>query len=146
MSEDSAFVDAARPRFAGPGALAQSVILAWGWRRRGVAFVGGAAGALAMPPVDFPPALIVPMALAVWLIDGAVDRAEGGGQFWASLRAAFGAGWWWGFGYFVAGLWWLGVGVSRRRRQVRLGAAALACSACRPPSRSFPLSVSRWRD
>ena len=64
MSEDSAFVDAARPRFAAPGGLAQTVILAWGWRRRGIAFVGGAAGALAMPPVDFPPALIAPMALA----------------------------------------------------------------------------------
>ena len=70
--------------------------------------IGGAVGALAMPPVDFTLALIAPMTLAVWLIDGAVDRAEGGGQFWASLRAAFGAGWWWGFGYFVAGLWWLG--------------------------------------
>ncbi len=26
----------------------------------------------------------------------------------AALRNAFGAGWWWGFGYFVAGFWWLG--------------------------------------
>jgi apolipoprotein N-acyltransferase len=44
----------------------------------------------------------------VWRSDGAVDRAEGGGLAWASLRAAFGAGWWLGFGYFVAGLWWVG--------------------------------------
>lgn len=108
MSEDSTLVDTAPPRFAAPAGLAQSAILAWGWRRRAIAFVGGAVGALAMPPVNFAPALIVPMVLAVWLIDGAVDRAESGGQTWASLRAAFGAGWWQGFGYFVAGLWWLG--------------------------------------
>ena len=25
-----------------------------------------------------------------------------------ALRAAAAAGWWWGFGYFLAGLWWLG--------------------------------------
>jgi apolipoprotein N-acyltransferase len=107
MSQDSTLADAAA-RLAAPAGLAQAVILSWGWRRRAIAFVGGAAGALAMPPVDFAPALIIPMTLAVWLIDGAVDRAEGGGLAWASLRAAFGAGWWLGFGYFVAGLWWVG--------------------------------------
>jgi apolipoprotein N-acyltransferase len=26
----------------------------------------------------------------------------------AAVRNAFSAGWWWGFGYFVAGFWWLG--------------------------------------
>src|SRR6185437_5070468 len=26
----------------------------------------------------------------------------------ASLKSAFGAGWWMGFGYFLAGLWWVG--------------------------------------
>ena len=24
------------------------------------------------------------------------------------MQNAFGAGWWWGFGYFIAGFWWLG--------------------------------------
>ena len=24
------------------------------------------------------------------------------------MKRAFEIGWWWGFGYFVAGLWWLG--------------------------------------
>ena len=90
------------------GLFVRNVILAWGWRRRGIAVLGGATGALAMPPVSFAPALIVPLALAVWLIDGSIDRGARDATLWASLRAAFGAGWWWGFGYFTAGLWWLG--------------------------------------
>ena len=88
--------------------FAQNVILTWGWQRRSIAFLGGATGALAMPPFSFAPALIAPLALAVWLIDGSVDRGPREATRWASLRAAFGAGWWWGFGYFTAGLWWLG--------------------------------------
>jgi apolipoprotein N-acyltransferase len=51
---------------------------------------------------------MVPMAVAVWLIDGAADSSASGRTRWASLRSAFAAGWWWGFGYLVAGLWWLG--------------------------------------
>jgi apolipoprotein N-acyltransferase len=110
MSQDSSFpvagVDAPRP--GALGGLAQAVILAWGWRRRAIAFVGGATGALALPPLDWTPLMIVPLALAVWLIDGAVGRGEGRGAGFGALRSAFGAGWWWGFGYFIAGLWWLG--------------------------------------
>ena len=149
MSEDSALVDAARPRFAGPGGLAQSVILAWGWRRRGVAFVGGAVGALAMPPVDFAPALIAPMTLAVWLIDGAVDRTESGGQLWPSLRAAFGAGWWWGFGYFVASLWWLGsaflVDADKFAWALPLGVLGLPAALAVFPGLGFALARLIWR-
>jgi apolipoprotein N-acyltransferase len=84
-------------------AFAQRVILAEGWTRRLIAFAGGAAGALALAPIGFFPAFFVPMTLAVWLLDGA-----GSDSLAASLRRAFGAGWWLGFGYFVAGLWWLG--------------------------------------
>jgi len=149
MSDDSAFVDAAGPRFAGPAGLAHSVILAWGWRRRGIAFVGGAAGALALPPVDFPLALIAPMTLAVWLIDGAVDRAESGGQFWASLRAAFGAGWWWGFGYFVAGLWWLGsaflVDADKFAWALPFGVLGLPAGLALFPAFGFALARLIWR-
>ncbi|TIT01385.1 MAG: apolipoprotein N-acyltransferase, partial [Mesorhizobium sp.] len=29
------------------------------------------------------------------------------GWFWR-LRPAFAIGWWFGFGYFLAGLWWIG--------------------------------------
>lgn len=93
--------------------LADRVILASGWTRRLIALLAGAFGALAMAPFNFGPALIVPMVAAVWLIDGSSEsRGSGPGLAWwpsfGSLRLAFGAGWWFGFGYFLAGLWWLG--------------------------------------
>jgi len=86
--------------------LAQSVILAWGWRRWLMAFVAGALGALAMPPFGVLPALVLGLTVAVWLLDGAVG--EGRAPRRGAVLSAAVAGWWWGFGYFVAGLWWLG--------------------------------------
>jgi apolipoprotein N-acyltransferase len=47
----------------------------------------------------------------VWLIDGSAQAAHPAASRLfpvASCRAAAGAGWWLGFGYFLAGLWWLG--------------------------------------
>ena len=40
----------AMPRVNVLGSLVEGVILSWGWRRRAIAFVSGAVGALAMPP------------------------------------------------------------------------------------------------
>lgn len=90
--------------------VAEFVILAGGWRRRLIAFIGGACGALALAPVNFLPAMIVPMTIAVWLIDGAAEAKQSPGAHLrsAAVRNAFSAGWWWGFGYFIAGFWWLG--------------------------------------
>ncbi len=95
-------------------AIATAVTLASGWRRWIIAFVTGAAGALAMAPFDFFPALMIPMTAAIWLIDGCVETQQKSRFAWVRLglpvsawRAYF-VGWFWGFGYFVAGLWWLG--------------------------------------
>jgi apolipoprotein N-acyltransferase len=85
--------------------IAEAIMLTDGWRRRFIACGAGAAGALAIAPLDFFPAMIIPMTIAVWLLDGS---AEAGLRRAKSLFSAFGIGWWWGFGYFLAGLWWLG--------------------------------------
>jgi apolipoprotein N-acyltransferase len=82
--------------------LAQPVILAWGWRRAAIAFVAGAVSALAMAPVHFWPLLFVTFPLLVWLIDGAAAAR------WRGAAAGFLIGWWFGFGYFIAGLYWVG--------------------------------------
>ena len=86
--------------------LADGVMLAWGWRRRLIALGSGALGALALSPIDFWPALALSLPVSVWLIDGA--PVEGRSPRLATLASAAGAGWWFGFGYHLAGLWWLG--------------------------------------
>jgi len=73
-----------------------------GWRRAGVAAGAGALGALAMPPFGIWPALAVSFPVLVLLIDGA------NGTWGQRLRAAAGIGWAFGFGYFLASLWWIG--------------------------------------
>ncbi|MCP9627796.1 apolipoprotein N-acyltransferase [Rhodopseudomonas palustris] len=81
---------------------ASSVILAWGWKRAAIALVAGALSSLAMAPFNAWPILFITFPVAVWLIDGA-----GAGR-WRGVPAAAMAGWWFGFGYFVPGLYWIG--------------------------------------
>ena len=86
--------------------LAGKVMLLWGARRAFLAIAAGAIGVLALPPFGFFAALFVSFTLLVWLLDGAASHPESG--WLGRLRPAFVTGWLFGFGYFVAGLWWLG--------------------------------------
>src|SRR5688500_16579679 len=86
--------------------LAEAVILSWGWRRRGLAFGAGALSALAQPPFFAFPVLWLTFPVLVWLMDGAVGQARSGRV--RRLLPGFLVGWWFGFGYFLAGLWWIG--------------------------------------
>jgi apolipoprotein N-acyltransferase len=85
-----------------PTRLAHSIVLAWGWKRILVAFAAGAATTLALPPLDLWPVPFLTFPLLVWLIDGCGAGRLGG------VPAAATAGWWFGFGYFLAGLYWVG--------------------------------------
>lgn len=86
--------------------LAGRIMLLAGAKRAGLAFVAGALGALALPPFGFFAVLFVSFPLLVWLLDGVSGNPERGHS--VGLRSAFVVGWLFGFGYFVAGLWWLG--------------------------------------
>jgi apolipoprotein N-acyltransferase len=79
-----------------------AIILSWGWKRAAIALVAGALSALAMAPFDAWPVLFLTFPVAVWLIDGAGAGRRGG------IPAAAMAGWWFGLGYFVPGLYWIG--------------------------------------
>jgi apolipoprotein N-acyltransferase len=62
----------------------------------GAAFLLGALAMAALPPVDLTPLLAVSFTGLVWLADGA-----------RRPREAFGLGWSFGLGFFVAGLYWI---------------------------------------
>jgi apolipoprotein N-acyltransferase len=68
-----------------------------GWSRHFAAILLGIVAATALPPFDFVPALLVAFPGLIWLEDGSADH-----------RAAFALGWSFGFGFFVAGLYWIG--------------------------------------
>ena len=82
--------------------LAQTIVSARGWWRILIAFLAGAASTLALPPTNVWPVPFVTFSILVWLVDGAAGTRLGG------VLAAASAGWWFGFGYFLAGLYWLG--------------------------------------
>jgi len=67
-----------------------------GWRRYSVAVLLGALADAALSPVDLTPVLIVSFSGLVWLLDGTSGR-----------RDALALGWCFGFGFFVAGLYWI---------------------------------------
>src|SRR6266571_7041049 len=82
--------------------LAHSIMLAWGWRRLLIAFLAGAVTTLALPPLSVWPMPFLTFPVLVWLVDGAAGPAR------SAVRSAAVVGWWFGFGYFLAGLYWIG--------------------------------------
>ena len=82
--------------------FAHSIVLAFGWRRAAIAILAGAASALALAPVNAWPILFLTFPVLVWLVDGSAA-----GRWSGAVTAAI-AGWCFGFGYFVAGVYWVG--------------------------------------
>lgn len=85
--------------------LQQRVLLLSGVKRWAVAFVAGLIASLGLAPLHLFVAGFIAFPLIVWLLDGAVGFAGEGAL--KRLRPAFAVGWWFGFGYFIAGLWWI---------------------------------------
>ena len=82
--------------------IAHAIVLAFGWRRAAIALLAGTASALAMAPFNAWPILFVTFPVLVWLVDGSAAGR------WSGAVAAAGVGWCFGFGFFVAGLYWVG--------------------------------------
>jgi len=82
--------------------LAHAVVLAFGWQRAIIAFAAGAVSTLAMEPINAWPILFVTIPVLVWLVDGSTAGR------WSGAMSAALAGWCFGFGYFLAGLYWIG--------------------------------------
>jgi apolipoprotein N-acyltransferase len=83
-------------------AASLAIILSWGWKRAVIALLAGSLSDLAMAPFNAWPVLFLTFPIAVWLIDGA-----GAGRL-RGVPAAATSGFWFGLGYFVPGLYWIG--------------------------------------
>ena len=70
------------------------------WPRFLIAILLGALAAAALPPVDLVPVLVVSFSGLVWLAEGC-----------RRLRAAFLVGWGFGFGFFLAGCYWVAISI-----------------------------------
>ena len=78
-------------------ALAGWLATLTGWRRYAVAAVFGIVATLALPPIYLMPVLYPAFAGLVWLLPKALGRSS-----------AFFTGWWFGMGFFVSSLYWIG--------------------------------------
>lgn len=76
--------------------LRRRVLAISGWRRLALSASLGALAVAALPPIYLWIALVPAFTGLVWLIEGAT-----------TVRAALFAGWWFGLGYFVCGLYWI---------------------------------------
>ena len=80
-----------------------------GWSRRCLAMLFGVVTALALPPLHFWPFLVPGFVGFVWLIEGSsqpTQRPYGNFKL-SALWQAFSGGWWFGLGFFFAGLYWV---------------------------------------
>lgn len=75
-----------------------------GWRRAAFAALLGAVSVLAFAPVHAWPVLFLTLGALVWLLDGCYARHENHAD---RLKCAGLVGFWFGFGYFLAGLYWV---------------------------------------
>jgi len=86
--------------------LAGNIVLLSGGKRIIAAMLAGAIAVLTQAPFDFILAGFISFPVLVWLLDGAAPAPSAG--VLGRLKPAFEVGWWFGFGYFLAGLWWVG--------------------------------------
>ncbi|MCX7353930.1 MAG: apolipoprotein N-acyltransferase [Alphaproteobacteria bacterium] len=80
--------------------LGQRVRVLAGWRRYALALALGIISAAADAPFFIWPVLVPAFTGLVWLLDGSSNARRPG-------RAALALGWWFGFGQFVLGFYWI---------------------------------------
>ena len=73
-----------------------------GWRAFALLFALGAVSALALAPLFFFPAMIIGLTGLIWLLDGSACSER-------PMRSGFWRGFVFGWGYFIAGCFWIGL-------------------------------------
>jgi apolipoprotein N-acyltransferase len=98
-----------RPKFAWLtlGAVSRRISALRGWRRALLSFALGVASVGAFAPFHFWPLLFVTFPALIWMLDGIAGESATHKRNAVWRQAAL-AGWAFGFGFFVAGLYWIG--------------------------------------
>lgn len=113
-----------------------------GWRRALIAIAAGVIATLAFEPFDFFPCLLAAYGLLVLMLDGAAKSPR-------PARAGAALGWLFGFGYFFAGLYWIGyaflVDAERHAWLLPFAAAAMPGGLALFPMVAGGLAAKFWR-
>jgi len=76
-----------------------------GWQRFATAFGLGLLTVAAHAPIHLFAILLITLPCVIWLLDGTDTPTR---ENWRPARAAAAIGWWFGFGYFLGSLYWVG--------------------------------------
>ncbi|MGO9544039.1 MAG: apolipoprotein N-acyltransferase [Rhodomicrobium sp.] len=123
------------------------------WKLAPIAFLAGALSVLAMAPFFLWPVMFVTFPVLIWALDGVclpgAEVRRGSESFRKRLwRAAF-IGWAFGFGYFLASIYWIGyafyVDAERYAALMPLAVAALPAGLALFYAAAAALSAALWR-
>ncbi|MFT4078374.1 apolipoprotein N-acyltransferase [Rhodomicrobium sp.] len=81
------------------------------WKLALIAFIAGALSVLAMAPFHLWPVLFLTFPLMIWVLDAVALREDATTRredYLKRLKSAALLGWAFGFGYFLAGIYWIG--------------------------------------
>lgn len=81
-----------------------SVVSARGWRRHVIIFSSGLLSVLSLAPFFLSPILFLTFPVLVWMLEKPLELNLTREKIWQSFKD----GWWFGFGYFLGGLFWVG--------------------------------------
>ncbi len=123
--------------------FAHGVAALRGWRRAALGFGLGAVSVLGFAPFHLWPLLFLTFPCFIWLVDGIAASAK------RKIRQAALAGWWFGFGFFGAGLYWIGfaffVEAEKFAWLVPLAVAALPACLALFYALATAAAMSLWR-
>ena len=97
----AARVDPAPKSFGAFATIADRLAALAGWRRYALAALLGVLATLALPPVFATPLIVPAFSGLLWLHDGSKTRLQ-----------SLALGWWFGFGFFLSGLYWIGISMT----------------------------------
>ncbi len=123
------------------------------WQLALIAFVAGALSVLSMAPFFAWPIMFVTFTVTIWLLDAACFREEGAESplraFLKRLKRAGFIGWAFGFGYFLASIYWIGyafyVDADRYAALMPLAVAALPAGLALFYALAAALAAAMWR-